>query len=85
MSLGLKAYAQVEGKSLWSVVMRLAWNCYIVSIWKERNQRLFQNHEASIMEIAEQIREIIRFKLFGMCLHQMGDANAALCIAWKLE
>ncbi|KAL4285266.1 hypothetical protein GQ457_16G005140 [Hibiscus cannabinus] len=35
------AMRMLKGKSLWSAVMRLDWNGYITSIWKEHNRNFF--------------------------------------------
>ena len=68
------AVQKLKGKSLISIILRIAWSALIYYVWRERTS----------MQVLEHIKEVIKFRLAG--LHGVaGDTvNRDLCNNWGL-
>ncbi|XP_039021400.1 uncharacterized protein LOC120153535 [Hibiscus syriacus] len=58
------ACQRLKGKPLSSWILKLAWNGYIVVIWKARKQRLFTGRMVTVSEIVDRAKEIVKLNLW---------------------
>ncbi|KAL4354378.1 hypothetical protein GQ457_06G023410 [Hibiscus cannabinus] len=59
------AHNRLKGKSLCPALLKLARNCYIYLIWRERNSRLFQGSNTTVLELVKHAKENVKIKLSG--------------------
>ena len=57
------AESHLKGKSMRSIVLRLAWKAFIYHVWRERNSRKNNQNSQSSTQIFEQIKGIICIKI----------------------
>ena len=76
---------EIEGKSLNSVILRVAWHAVIYFIWQERNNRLHKNKVEGVMHILEEIKEVVRIRLLGLKKVKVNSVNFSLYKSWQLS
>ena len=57
------AMSHMKGKSMRSIVLRLAWKAFIYHVWRERNSRKNTQNSQSSTQIFEQIKGVICIKI----------------------
>ena len=57
------AVSHMKGKSIRSIVLRLAWKVFIYHVWRERNSRKNNQNSQSSTQTFEQIKGIICIKI----------------------
>ena len=74
----------MKGKSLKSAILRIAWNAVVYFIWIERNKRIYQSKEGTLMQVMEQIKEVVRIRLIGLQHVKFDFVNFTLYRSWSL-
>ena len=67
-----------KGKSLNSTILRIAWNAVVYFTWIERNKRIYQGKEGTLMQVLEQIKEVVRIRLIGLKHVKLDSINFSL-------
>ncbi|KAE8675100.1 hypothetical protein F3Y22_tig00111693pilonHSYRG00046 [Hibiscus syriacus] len=73
-----------KGKSLITTLLNISWNAFIYSIWKERNQHIFQGRFRSIDSLLKDIVEAVSIRLRGKAIDRLDSTNFYLCNAWGI-
>ena len=76
------AINRVKGKTLISIVLRMAWKACIYNIWCERNRRLHNGMAETSLQLLDRIKEVLRIRLVGLEKVAEDDINRALCCNW---
>ena len=79
------AVKRTQGRTLVSLILRIAWRACIYLTWKGRNQRLYKNRRASPELIVKNIKEIVRYRLLTICTVVDNSVNRQLCVSWGLS
>ena len=79
------AIKRLKGKSLKSVILRVAWNAVVYFTWIERNKRIYQDKEGTLMQVMEQIKEVVRIRLIGLQHVKFDSLNFTLYSSWSLK
>ena len=79
------AVKRLKGKSLKAVILRVAWNAVVSFTWIERNKRLYQDKEGTLMQVMEQIKEVVRIRLIGLQHVKFDSLNFTLYSSWSLK
>ena len=74
----------MKGKSLKSAILRIAWNAVVYFTWIERNKRIYQSKEGTLMQVMEQIKEVVRIRLIGLQHVKFDSINFSLYNSWNL-
>ena len=61
-----RAMQRLKGRSLASVILRIAWHAMIYYTWLERNNGFHKGKVGTIMQVLEKIEEVIRIRLMGL-------------------
>ena len=78
------ATSRLKGKSLSTTILRIEWNATIYFIWIERNKRIYQGKEGTMMHVLEQIKEGVRIQLIGLKHVKLDYINFSLYSSWNL-
>ncbi|XP_038998621.1 uncharacterized protein LOC120123890 [Hibiscus syriacus] len=73
-----------KGKSLLSVILKIALNALIYILWEERNKKLFQGRSRNAQELFRIIKDIVGSQLRGRNLNSIDIVNANLCKHWDI-
>ncbi|OMO78705.1 reverse transcriptase [Corchorus capsularis] len=73
------ALSKLKGKSLLSLILKLAWNAFCYVIWRERNRRLFQRQMQTVEQSFQCIVDAIRIRLLGLRNVVRDPVNDFLC------
>ncbi|KAG4120157.1 hypothetical protein ERO13_D11G126150v2, partial [Gossypium hirsutum] len=76
------AIKKLKGRSLITLILKIAWNACIYLIWRERNYRQFQGIQRNEEHVVNSIQGIVRIKLLGKNINRVDNANRWLCIEW---
>ncbi|OMO85318.1 Geminivirus AR1/BR1 coat protein [Corchorus capsularis] len=79
------AITKLKGKSLLSLVLKLAWNAFCYVIWRERNSRIFQQKMSIMEQSFILIADSIRTRLLGLKHVAKDPINIFLCNNWSLQ
>ncbi|XP_039020908.1 uncharacterized protein LOC120152868 [Hibiscus syriacus] len=74
-----------KGKSLLTMVMKMALNALIYTIWEERNKRVFQNRARSAEEIIKAIKDNVSLQLRSKNINRVDSVNISICNHWGIE
>ena len=74
-----------KGKSLVSIILRLAWQALIYYIWIERNNRIYKGREKTVVQILEQIKEVVSIRTKGLKKVKLDSVNFTLYSSWNLS
>ncbi|PPS16729.1 hypothetical protein GOBAR_AA03848 [Gossypium barbadense] len=70
------AVARLKGKSLLTIILKLAWNSHIHIIWKERRE-FFQRLSSTKKDIVQNIKAIVKVSLLGKSINRIrGNSNS---------
>ena len=61
-----------------STILRIAWNAVVYFTWIERNKRIYQGKEGTLMQVLEQIKEVVRIRLIGLKHVKLDSINFSL-------
>ncbi|KAE8731497.1 hypothetical protein F3Y22_tig00002840pilonHSYRG01484 [Hibiscus syriacus] len=76
------ACRRLKGKSLKAWVLKLAWSCCIDVIWKARNYKVFRGNLCTVVGMVDQVKEMMKFKLWGKRMYSGDTFYRDSCIAW---
>ena len=79
------AIKKLKGRSLLTIILRVAWRAFLYCIWRERNQRICRQRVGTVSSIVEQIKSIVRIKLSKMHNVTGELVNRSLCQHWGLN
>ena len=79
------AIKKLKGKSLVAIILRIAWRAYIYGIWRERNQRIYNQKSENGSYILEQIKSIVRLRTSRLKHIEDDPVNRSLCPCWGLS
>ncbi|XP_039065401.1 uncharacterized protein LOC120210805 [Hibiscus syriacus] len=68
-----------KGKSLISIILRIAWNAFNYLIWEERNRRIFKGGSRTTYQILKSIKEFVRIQLNDKDINRIDHVNSSLC------
>ena len=54
---------KLKGRSLISILLRVAWRAFVYLIWRERNQKMYIQRAETVSCLLEHIKSIVRLKL----------------------
>ncbi|KAK9030733.1 hypothetical protein V6N11_032146 [Hibiscus sabdariffa] len=75
----------MRGRSFDSMTFRLIWNCFVYSIWRERNCRIFSGAHCTGQDLIVHVKEIVKLKLLSMLHNGNRTINMDFCIAWGID
>ncbi|XP_039060369.1 uncharacterized protein LOC120204345 [Hibiscus syriacus] len=73
-----------KGKSLITVLLKLAWSAFIYFLWQERNNIIFLGHRRSVEALLEEIKNVVGIRLRGKSINRLDSINLSLCSAWNI-
>ena len=73
------AVKRLKGKSLLSMILRLAWRASIYYIWRERNGRRHGQASETPSQIVKHIKSDIRLKTISIKNITNDSVNSLLC------
>ena len=79
------AIQNFKGKSLISVILRLAWKASIYYIWRERNGRMHNKMVETPRQIVRHIQSDIKLRATGLKSIKNDSVNCFICHNWGLE
>ncbi|XP_039017074.1 uncharacterized protein LOC120147893 [Hibiscus syriacus] len=79
-----RASSTWKGKSLLTIILKVAWTIYVYILWEERNYRIFKDRHRSTEDLLKVIIEVVRIQLKGRNINRADKTNYNLCIAWGL-
>ena len=79
------AVKKLKGRSLISIILTVAWRAFVYLIWKERNQRMYNQRAETISCLLEHIKSIVRIKLSKLENIAEDLVNRSLCQSWGLN
>ena len=79
------ATQRFKGKNLNATILRIAWHAVVYLTWTERNNRIYNGKEGTMMQALEQIKEVIRIRLIGLNNVKLDSINFSLYRSWNLS
>ena len=79
------ALRKIKGKSLISIILSMAWKALVYHVWRERNRRMHNQANETVLQVFECIKKEIRIKLAGLLNVKGDDVNRKLCRNWGLN
>ncbi|XP_038995761.1 uncharacterized protein LOC120120094 [Hibiscus syriacus] len=79
-----QACINLKGKSLLSLIMKLALNTLVYLLWEERNKRLFQGRSRTVEDLLKAIKDVVRLHLKGRTFNRLLTVNFNLCNHWNI-
>lgn len=73
-----------KAKSVFSVILRLTWRCFVYHVWKERNNRLFKQQVATPQQVFDKISIDVRIRLAKVHIHVSARCSQFLLSNWGL-
>ncbi|XP_039057118.1 uncharacterized protein LOC120200312 [Hibiscus syriacus] len=65
------ACVEWRGKSLISILLKIAWTSYIYTIWEERNRRIFKQKAREAAHLLSLIKDIVWIQLSGKNINRL--------------
>ncbi|XP_039025204.1 uncharacterized protein LOC120158437 [Hibiscus syriacus] len=59
------AISSLKGRSLRTLVLKLAWSSLVYLVWEERNRRVFRNVNRSVEDVTHLIKNTVQLTLHG--------------------
>ena len=81
----LWAVQRLQGKALISQLLRIAWSSYIYHVWKERYSRIHTGKVENSEQIANLIKEAVRYQLVKLKKVKADSVNILLYRSWGLS
>ena len=78
------AVKRLKGRALRAVILRVACNAMVYFTWIERNKRIYQSKEGTLMQVMEKIKEVVRIRLIGLQHVKFDFVNFTLYRSWSL-
>ncbi|KAL4297507.1 hypothetical protein GQ457_12G003650 [Hibiscus cannabinus] len=71
----------MRGRSFGSMTFQLIWNCFVYSIWGERNRKFFSGVHYTGHDVIVHVKEIVKLKLLSMLHNDNRTISRDFCIA----
>ncbi|CAL5327716.1 unnamed protein product [Camellia sinensis] len=75
---------QIRGKSLGSVISRLAFNCTVYQLWMTRNNRFFNGEFLSDEVVIKQIIDMVQFRMLSVTNLNSNQSDRWFLETWRL-
>ena len=76
---------KLKGRALIFIIPHMVWNACIYQIWRERNYRLFIKKEETIAKVIDQVKDVVKIRLYGLRSIAADSVSRNLCDAWNLN
>ncbi|XP_039017907.1 uncharacterized protein LOC120149065 [Hibiscus syriacus] len=68
-----------KGKSLITVILKLAWSAFTYFLWQERNSRIFLGRRRNVEALLKEIKDVVGIRLRG----EMNSSTDGFVGSWK--
>ena len=79
------AILKLKMKALVSIILRLAWKAAIYHLWRERNQRKYEQIKENPEQVMNHVKVAVRLRTMGLKNIASDDVNRRLCCNWGIS
>ncbi|XVE94636.1 hypothetical protein REPUB_Repub02eG0026000 [Reevesia pubescens] len=78
------AVTKLKGKSLITLILKLAWHAHLYLVWKERNSKFFGGKCSTPVQVVAQIKNLVCGRLDKLKRIHSDSINIRLCLEWGI-